>query len=138
MKAYLWRTLRKCRYHRSLLIGVFLLFLLLLFFLSILRSPRSTARGIAIIHGDGFLDDYLHHVMRVLSLVGYEIRRGYRKAASPAQTDADWNILWSHVYPFIDMPELKNIRKHQKVNKLPGMGYITNKASTFGCAVCVG
>ena len=72
---------------------------------------------------------YPSHVIRVLSLVGYDVQHGYQRSSSNLLTDEHWDVLWSHSFPFGSMPELKNIRRHQKVNKVPGMGYITNKVS---------
>ena len=102
----------------------------------VLRSPsHANGRLMAVVHGNGFLDDYLNHVIRVLSRVGFHVRRGYVSpgVTSSLDTDEDWHVLWSHVYPFGDMPELKRIHRHQRVNKIPGMGFITNKASVCAC-----
>ena len=75
------------------------------------------------------MDSTPSHVIRVLSLVGYDVQHGYQRSSSNLLTDEHWDVLWSHSFPFGSMPELKNIRRHQKVNKVPGMGYITNKVS---------
>ena len=42
----------------------------------------------------------------------------------------DWSVMWAHDYPFTDIkPVLMKMKKHQKVNKLPGSGYVTNKVN---------
>ncbi|XP_077297867.1 tubulin tyrosine ligase-like 15 [Arctopsyche grandis] len=42
--------------------------------------------------------------------------------------DSDWDLLWSHDYPFrVLQPQMKKLKRHQLVNHFPGTGYITNK-----------
>ena len=42
----------------------------------------------------------------------------------------DWSVMWAHDYPFTEIkPVLMKMKKHQKVNKLPGSGYVTNKVN---------
>ena len=65
---------------------------------------------------------YLKHVYAVLDRAGY-VRVNYNL------TD-DWSVMWAHDYPFTDIkPVLMKMKKHQKVNKLPGSGYVTNKVN---------
>ncbi|KAG8182938.1 hypothetical protein JTE90_010567 [Oedothorax gibbosus] len=42
----------------------------------------------------------------------------------------DWDILWSHTYPFYSLAkEMANLKTNQKVNHFPGSGFITQKAN---------
>ena len=137
----MWRSCwRQCKLRPNwpsfLLLLISSLLLVLLYYQTPHRSSRS--RGVAIVHGDGSLAEYLNHVIRVLSVVGYEVRLGYNAAASSSQPDDDWNVLWSHTYPFVDKPELQNLGAHQKVNKIPGMGHITNKVGRVRCFLIPG
>lgn len=51
-------------------------------------------------------------------------RLGYKNSSNLT----DWDLLWAHDYPFKTLnSELLTLKAHQKVNKLPGSGYITNK-----------
>lgn len=60
----------------------------------------------------------LKHVHLVLE------RSGYEKSTNTSP----WNLLWSHDYPFrVLYPHLHKLKPHQKVNKFPGTGFITNK-----------
>ncbi|XP_046402789.1 probable tubulin polyglutamylase ttll-15 [Ischnura elegans] len=63
---------------------------------------------------------YLKHVKAAFERIGYEI----------GDNSSDWDVLWSHEYPFKDLKSsLVNMMPHQKVNHFPGCGYITNKVS---------
>ncbi|XP_067680805.1 probable tubulin polyglutamylase ttll-15 isoform X1 [Haliotis asinina] len=63
---------------------------------------------------------YLKHVFNVFERVGYVT----------GSQESDWDVLWSHDYPFIAFAKsLSNLKPHQRVNHFPGSGYITNKAS---------
>ncbi|KAK6639459.1 hypothetical protein RUM43_007732 [Polyplax serrata] len=75
-----------------------------------------------VLHGDNVDSGYLKHVMAVLNRLGYQ-RANYTK---------DFDLLWSHVYPFgelspFDKPFFRNLQPYQKVNHFPGSGYFTNK-----------
>ncbi|KAJ0176252.1 hypothetical protein K1T71_008426 [Dendrolimus kikuchii] len=60
----------------------------------------------------------LKHVHLVLNRLNYEQTTNY----------TDWNLLWSHDYPFrLLYPNLHNLKPHQKVNHFPGTGFITSK-----------
>lgn len=66
---------------------------------------------------------YLKHVTAVLQSIGYSLDGG---------TYSDWDLLWSHEYPFSDANTkqlLINLKPHQKVNKWPGSGYVTSKVT---------
>ncbi len=42
----------------------------------------------------------------------------------------DWDIMWSHDYPFKKIKHvIKAMKPGQRVNKLPGSGYVTNKVN---------
>lgn len=61
---------------------------------------------------------YLDNVFLLLDRLGYEY--------DPNATD--WDLLWAHDYPFSTLQsKLRQLEPHQKVNHIPGCGYITNK-----------
>ncbi|CAH0550539.1 unnamed protein product [Brassicogethes aeneus] len=69
-------------------------------------------------YGKNIDSGYLTEVFTVLDRLGYK--------NSP--NTSDWDLLWSHDYPFRRLyQELKDLKPHQKVNHFPGCGYITNK-----------
>ncbi|CAG7689968.1 unnamed protein product [Allacma fusca] len=101
------------------ILGLFMLFILF-------SSHRSGSdneyqrikRRTFSVHGKRADSGYLKHVFKVFNTFGYN--RGY--------IDADWDILWSHDYPFTTLKTtLENLLPHQMVNHIPGTGYITNK-----------
>lgn len=62
--------------------------------------------------------NYLKHVFIVLNKLGYH--RG--------TNDSNWDLLWSHEYPFRVLPtNFHSLKPHQRVNHIPGLGFITNK-----------
>ncbi|XP_071963144.1 probable tubulin polyglutamylase ttll-15 [Antedon mediterranea] len=72
------------------------------------------------IHAQNIQTGYLDHVMAVFDRIGY-IKGGH---------NSDWDVLWSHDYPFTELREkISKIRPHQKVNHIPGSGFITNKVT---------
>ncbi|KAF5272440.1 hypothetical protein FQA39_LY07908 [Lamprigera yunnana] len=72
------------------------------------------------IYGDNVKSGYLENVFRILDRLGY-------KNGSNAD---DWDLLWAHKYPFFDLhSKLDRLKPYQKVNKLPGSGFITNKVN---------
>ncbi|XP_034238966.1 probable tubulin polyglutamylase ttll-15 isoform X3 [Thrips palmi] len=62
---------------------------------------------------------HLKHVFNVMRRLGYE----------ESTVEDNWDVLWSHPYPFTILPALKHLKPHQKVNHFPGSGFITNKAN---------
>ncbi|XP_033096623.1 probable tubulin polyglutamylase ttll-15 isoform X2 [Anneissia japonica] len=63
---------------------------------------------------------YLDHVMAVFDRIGY----------SKGGPDSEWDVLWSHDYPFTELQDkISKMRSHQKVNHIPGSGFITNKVT---------
>lgn len=51
---------------------------------------------------------YLDHVIDIMHQIGY--------VYSTTQVD-DWELLWSHNYPFIDLEhQMKNLKPYQMVN----------------------
>lgn len=62
---------------------------------------------------------YLRHVFEIFERVGYQWTNG--------TVDSDWDILWSHDYPFANSKFFKELKSHQRVNHFPGSGFITNK-----------
>lgn len=70
-------------------------------------------------------DMHLNHVDIVLDRVGYV----------KGDNESDWDLLWSHPYPYLYIPSyLKNLKSYQRVNHFPGLNNITNKVdlSTSG------
>lgn len=66
--------------------------------------------------------EHLIHVENVLRRFGYE--------ETPFNASStDWTLMWAHDYPFnaIKTIDFKNLQPCQRVNHLPGCGYITNK-----------
>lgn len=65
-------------------------------------------------------DGQWKHVNNVLK------RLGFRRLPENESESAD--LLWAHDYPFIKIkPKVLAMKPHQKVNHLPGCGFITNK-----------
>lgn len=71
------------------------------------------------IYGKSNTEAHLRHVKNVLQSLGYD---------KVTNETTDWDLLWSHDYPFrVLYPKLNNLKIHQKVNHFPGCGFITNK-----------
>lgn len=66
--------------------------------------------------------DHLRHVEIVLQRFGYE-------EAPFNASSSDWNLMWAHDYPFNTLKQIdfKKLKPCQRVNHIPGCGYITNK-----------
>ncbi|XP_060572771.1 probable tubulin polyglutamylase ttll-15 [Ruditapes philippinarum] len=63
---------------------------------------------------------YLDHVKAVFERLGFFVTNG----------EDDWDVLWVHDYPFINMAKhMTKLKPYQRVNHFPGSGYITNKGS---------
>lgn len=63
---------------------------------------------------------YLIHVTNVLQRLGYDFAEG----------GEDWDVLWSHNYPFRELKQpMLQLKPHQRVNHFPGSGFITNKVN---------
>lgn len=67
--------------------------------------------------------DHLKHVEIVLQRFGYE------ETAFNESSSSDWTLMWAHDYPFNTLKKIdfKNLKPCQKVNHVPGCGFITNK-----------
>ncbi|XP_059478150.1 probable tubulin polyglutamylase ttll-15 [Neocloeon triangulifer] len=64
---------------------------------------------------------HLKHVYNVFERLGYQ---------TTEDNSSDWDVLWAHDYPFQALQSsLKNLRPNQRVNKLPGTGFVTTKVS---------
>eukprot|EP00112_Aurelia_sp_Birch-Aquarium-sp1_P013706 Seg2921.3 transcript_id=Seg2921.3/GoldUCD/mRNA.D3Y31 product="Tubulin polyglutamylase TTLL5" protein_id=Seg2921.3/GoldUCD/D3Y31 len=65
---------------------------------------------------------HLNHVMTIFDKVGY-------KTIHSMSPPINWDVMWSFDYPFKKefVSMLKNLESHQKVNHLPGSGFITLK-----------
>ena len=75
-----------------------------------------------VVYGKNIDSGYLKHVYRVLERAGY-VRGNYNA------TD-DWTLMWAHDYPFKKIrPVIMRMKSWQRVNKLPGSGFVTNKVN---------
>ena len=75
-----------------------------------------------VVYGKNIDSGYLKHVYRVLDRAGY-VRANYNS------TD-DWTLMWAHDYPFKKIrPIIMRMKSWQRVNKLPGSGFVTNKVN---------
>ncbi|CAB3364005.1 Hypothetical predicted protein [Cloeon dipterum] len=64
---------------------------------------------------------HLKHVYTVFNRMGYHITE---------DNTSNWDVLWAHDYPFQALQSsLRNLKPNQRVNKLPGTGYVTTKVS---------
>lgn len=88
-------------------------------------SPRPESkdqRPTYVVYGKNIDSGYLKHVYAVLERCGY-VRANYN-------TSDDWTVMWAHDYPFKKLrPVILKMKKHQRVNKLPGSGFVTNKVN---------
>lgn len=83
-------------------------------------EDTSRAKPVAWIRGNKKNTGYLKHVTNVFSRLGYNL----------ANDGDDWDVLWSHNYPFRELKTMMvNLKPHQKVNHFPGSGYISNKVN---------
>ncbi|KAK4885271.1 hypothetical protein RN001_001542 [Aquatica leii] len=70
------------------------------------------------VYGTNVESGYLHNVFIVLDRLGFKNDSG----------NDDWDLLWAHNYPFFELySKLSNLKPHQRINKFPGSGFITNK-----------
>uniref|UniRef100_A0ABM0H100 Tubulin polyglutamylase TTLL7-like n=1 Tax=Saccoglossus kowalevskii TaxID=10224 RepID=A0ABM0H100_SACKO len=61
---------------------------------------------------------YLNHVIAVFERLGF-LRGG---------PESEWDVIWAHDYPFVELSKhLMNMLPHQRINHIPGIGFITNK-----------
>ncbi|XP_022667354.1 tubulin polyglutamylase TTLL4-like [Varroa jacobsoni] len=76
---------------------------------------------VAWLHGKGLESGHLRHVIDGFQRAGYRVE---------TRKPSKWDVLWSHEYPFGDLGyEINNLTPGQRVNHIPGTGYITNKVS---------
>ncbi|XP_062615764.1 probable tubulin polyglutamylase ttll-15, partial [Saccostrea cucullata] len=70
------------------------------------------------VEGKKLESGYLNHVISVFERIGYAV----------GDNKSDWDVLWSHEYPFVQLAKkISNLKPHQKVNHFPGSGFITSK-----------
>lgn len=82
------------------------------------QTATSSAAPKYAIYGKSKTEEHLLHVVTVLKRLGYH----------RVSLEDNWNLLWAHDYPFINMPQrMKNLNKNQIVNHFPGCGFLTNK-----------
>lgn len=84
-------------------------------------NPASVKPKYVLYNANG-KKDHLRHVEVVLRRFGYE-------EVPFNASSTDWTVMWAHDYPFntIKTIDFKNLRPCQKVNHVPGCGFITNK-----------
>ncbi|XP_057337898.1 probable tubulin polyglutamylase ttll-15 [Microplitis mediator] len=81
-------------------------------------SPSMNNQLTYWIFSKGKDESHLKHIIMILEKLGF--RRG--------NNESNWDLLWAHDYPFRTLANnLKHLQKHQKVNHIPGCGFITNK-----------
>ncbi|MCL4123589.1 UNVERIFIED_CONTAM: hypothetical protein GTU68_056073, partial [Idotea baltica] len=69
---------------------------------------------------------HLKHVVNGFKAIDYNVLDIQDNNIS----DQDWNVLWSHHYPFNELGSLlKNLKSTHCINHFPGTGFITNKVS---------
>lgn len=79
---------------------------------------RTDSSPVVWVQGQQLEVGYMRHVFNVFERIGY--RTG--------NSASDWDVLWSHDYPFKTMSaDLGHLKPHQKVNHFPGSGCLTNK-----------
>lgn len=62
----------------------------------------------------------IKHVIKVLERAGYE----------KTTNKTPWDLLWTHTHPFVKLQHsISNMQPHQRLNHIPGAGFITNKVS---------
>ncbi|KAK4326664.1 hypothetical protein Pmani_002823 [Petrolisthes manimaculis] len=84
------------------------------------RGPGQYARPMAWVRGSNKGTGYLTHVTNVFTRLGYDL----------VDEKDDWDVLWSHNYPFRELKTtLTQLKSHQRVNHFPGSGFITNKVN---------
>ncbi|XP_003740971.1 tubulin polyglutamylase TTLL4 [Galendromus occidentalis] len=87
---------------------------------SCLPKPNSD-EPVLWLRGKSMESGYLRHVFDVFRRSGYRV-----ETTKPPH----WDVLWSHEYPFGELStDLSNLTPGQKVNHVPGTGFITNKVS---------
>ena len=97
-------------------------------FINLNKNPGSNHKSIIqsnlryTVYGKNIDSGYLKHVYAVLDRAGYT-RVTYNLSS-------DWNVMWAHDYPFKKIKSvMKSMKAGQKVNKLPGSGFVTNKVN---------
>ncbi|XP_063611162.1 probable tubulin polyglutamylase ttll-15 isoform X1 [Penaeus indicus] len=84
------------------------------------RGAAHYERPVAWVRGNKKGSGYLMHVTNVFHRLGYEL----------SEDGDDWDVLWSHNYPFRELKEkMTKLKPHQRVNHFPGSGFITNKVN---------
>ncbi|XP_063428063.1 probable tubulin polyglutamylase ttll-15 [Mytilus trossulus] len=82
------------------------------------EGKYASKQPIVWIEGKNKHSGYLKHVYAVFDRIGYAV----------GDAESDWDVLWSHEYPFESLSKKISIAKpHQKINHFPGSGYISNK-----------
>uniref|UniRef100_A0A915JDU3 Uncharacterized protein n=1 Tax=Romanomermis culicivorax TaxID=13658 RepID=A0A915JDU3_ROMCU len=88
--------------------------------LDIPNSETKYRPGRVLITGRDSDVSYLEHVFDIFGRLGYK----------NASNDHDWDVFWSHNFPFSEDGTLqgkKTLRPNQLVNHIPGSGFYTSK-----------
>lgn len=77
------------------------------------KKVEDANRPTYMLHGDNVDSGYLKHVIAVLERIGFQ----------RVENSSDFDLLWSHVYPFGDLAPfsktfLQNLKPYQKVLNL--------------------
>ena len=83
-----------------------------------IEKQEATRKPKIWIRGENMQVGYLKHVIEIFERVGYQWVNG--------SIDPDWDVLWSHDYPF-GSKAFKYLKDHQRINHFPGSGFVTNK-----------
>ncbi|XP_069180661.1 probable tubulin polyglutamylase ttll-15 [Procambarus clarkii] len=84
------------------------------------RGMSHYSRPVAWVRGSNKGSGYLTHVTNVFKRLGYDL----------ADDGDDWDVLWSHNYPFKELKQMMtHLKPDQRVNHFPGSGFITNKVN---------
>ncbi|CAG0885617.1 unnamed protein product, partial [Cyprideis torosa] len=83
------------------------------------NQPIVWILGYRGLENSGQKTDNLKHIHRVFQ------RLGYGRIVSDKMPTSNWSVLWSFVYPFVELEqEISNLRPHQRVNHWPGTGFL--------------
>lgn len=85
------------------------------------QNTNSVKPKYVLYNAQGKGKSHLKHVEIVLRRFGYE-------EADLNTSSSDWTLMWAHDYPFNNVPiDFKSLQPCQRVNHIPGCGFITNK-----------
>ncbi|KAI6176121.1 hypothetical protein M3Y97_00764200 [Aphelenchoides bicaudatus] len=88
------------------------------------HSSDEVEKPIAWINGKSNNYEYLVHVVNVFERLGYKVHKGR------LDKRVKWSVLWNHEYPFSRpdlLSEINAVNSKQRINHIPGSGFITSK-----------